>query len=40
MTAQVLLTDSVERDPALAYGLYSLATLGSIFGLFALFPGT
>lgn len=38
VTAQVLLTDSVERDPTLAYGLYSLATLGSIFGLFALFP--
>jgi len=38
VTAQVVLTESVERDPTLAYGLYSLATLGSIFGLFALFP--
>jgi len=38
VAAEVFSTDSVERDPTLAYGLYSLATLGSIFGLFALFP--
>eukprot|EP00554_Chaetoceros_debilis_P002249 CAMPEP_0194095804 /NCGR_PEP_ID=MMETSP0149-20130528/57016_1 /TAXON_ID=122233 /ORGANISM="Chaetoceros debilis, Strain MM31A-1" /LENGTH=527 /DNA_ID=CAMNT_0038781761 /DNA_START=251 /DNA_END=1833 /DNA_ORIENTATION=- len=38
VAAEVFSTDSVERDPTLAYGLYSLATLGSfVTGLHGIF---